>query len=76
VGLARALANRPDILFADEPTANLDRRNAGIIWDLLQELHDSDGLTLVIATHSVDPARGADRVMRLDDGSLVQEESA
>jgi putative ABC transport system ATP-binding protein len=76
VGLARALANRPDILFADEPTANLDRRNAGIIWDLLQELHDSDGLTLVIATHSVDPARGADRVMRLDDGSLVQGESA
>jgi putative ABC transport system ATP-binding protein len=76
VGLARALANRPDILFADEPTANLDRRNAGVIWELLQELHDSDGLTLVIATHNVGPARGADRVFRLDDGSLGQEESA
>ena len=59
VALARALVNRPEVLFADEPTANLDRRNGNIIWDLLRELHDSDGLTIVVATHSHDTARDA-----------------
>jgi putative ABC transport system ATP-binding protein len=73
VALARALVNRPEVLFADEPTANLDRRNSDVIWDLLRELHDSDGLTLLVATHSHDPARGAGRVLRLDDGSLVSD---
>ncbi len=71
VALARALVNRPEVLFADEPTANLDRRNADIIWDLLRELHDSDGLTIVVATHSHDAVRDAGRVLRLDDGKLV-----
>jgi len=74
VALARALVNRPEVLFADEPTANLDRRNGDIIWDLLQELHDSDGLTIVVATHSDDTARYAGRILRLDDGNLVSDE--
>ncbi len=74
VALARALVNRPEVLFADEPTANLDRRNGNIIWDLLRELHDSDGLTIVVATHSHDTARDARRILRLDDGNLVSDE--
>jgi putative ABC transport system ATP-binding protein len=74
VALARALVNRPEVLFADEPTANLDRRNGNIIWDLLRELHDSDGLTIVAATHSHDTARDARRILRLDDGNLVSDE--
>ena len=71
VALARALVNRPEIVFADEPTANLDRRNGNMIWDLLLQLHDSDGLTIVVATHSHDAVRDAGRVLRLDDGKLV-----
>ncbi len=74
VALARALVNRPEVLFADEPTANLDRRNGNIIWDLLGELHDSDGLTIVVATHSHDTARDFRRILRLDDGNLVSDE--
>jgi putative ABC transport system ATP-binding protein len=71
VALARALVNRPEILFADEPTANLDRKNGDIIWELLRELHDTDGLTLVIATHDHDRVHGDAQVLRLDDGHLV-----
>jgi ABC-type lipoprotein export system ATPase subunit len=75
VALARALVTGPDVLFADEPTANLDRRNATIIWDLLRDLHESDDLTIVAATHDVGPANGAARLVRLDDGNVVPDES-
>lgn len=71
VALARALVNRPEVLFADEPTANLDRRNGEAIWSLLRELHEIDGLTVVVATHNVESAGATARVLRLDDGSLV-----
>ena len=76
VALARALVNRPEVLFADEPTANLDRRNGEIIWDLFRELHRADGLTIVVATHNLGLARGAVRVIRLDDGRIVAGEPA
>jgi len=71
VALARALVNRPELLFADEPTANLDRRNGEIVWDLFRELHQVDGLTIVVATHNLGLARGAGQVIRLDDGRIV-----
>jgi putative ABC transport system ATP-binding protein len=70
VAIARALANGPEVLFADEPTANLDRRNGTIIWELLQGLHESDGLTIVVATHNVESVPGVARILRLDDGNL------
>jgi len=74
VAIARALVNEPDVLFADEPTANLDRKHATIIWDLLEDLHETDGLTIVVATHNVEQARGTARVVRLDDGNLVTDD--
>ena len=73
VALARALANQPDVLFADEPTANLDRRNAEILWKLIGDLH-RDGLTVVVATHNVEVIPGERRIVRLDDGRIVSDE--
>ena len=72
--LARALANRPDVLFADEPTANLDRRNAGILWKLIGDLHRGEGLTVVAATHDVEAIPGERRIIRLDDGRIASDE--
>lgn len=74
VALARALVHGPEILFADEPTANLDRRNADAIRELFRELRAERGLTVVIATHDVEPlqehARPA-RVIRLEEGRVA-----
>jgi ABC-type lipoprotein export system ATPase subunit len=75
VALARALVNRPEVLLADEPTANLDRRNGEIIWDLFRQLHQADGLTIVVATHNLGLAREAARVIQLDDGRIVAGQS-
>jgi ABC-type lipoprotein export system ATPase subunit len=68
VALIRALANSPDVLLADEPTANLDRANSEIIWSLLRELADSRGMTVIVATHNAERVRDAKHVIRLRDG--------
>ena len=73
LAIARAVVNRPSILLADEPTANLDSESAGTIFDLFRSFHQV-GVTLVIATH--DPqwmARFSPRVLRLERGRLVGE---
>jgi len=67
VGIARALAVRPRLLIADEPTAQLDSANAAIVMDLLAGLA-ADGLAVVVATHDPDLAARADRVLELHDG--------
>jgi len=74
VALARALVNRPQLLLADEPTANLDARNSQVIWDLLEELNREQGLTIVVATHNPELAARARRVIRLDRGRLVSDD--
>lgn len=71
VALARALAPRPDILLADEPTGNLDETNSTAIMDLLFDLRDRHGATLVLVTHSQTLARRCDRVIRLRDGRIA-----
>lgn len=73
IALARALINRPEVVFADEPTANLDRTNARIIWQHLRQLHQDEDLTVVVATHNLDLAEGCDRVIRLDDGRITSD---
>ena len=71
VALARAAAPRPAILLADEPTGSLDSRNGAAIMDLLFELRDRHGATLVLVTHADDLAQRCDRVVELRDGRLA-----
>lgn len=70
VALCRALINRPQIVFADEPTGNLDSANGEIIIQLLLELRREFKTTLVLATHSEEISKQADRVLRLVDGRI------
>ncbi len=70
VALARASAPRPRILLADEPTGNLDEANGRAIIDLLFDLRDKHGATLIMVTHSADLAARCDRVVRLRDGRI------
>ena len=72
VALARALVNNPRLLLADEPTGDLDSLTAGRIFDLIQRLHASHGLTSILVTHNLDLAVKCDRVLRLENGQLVQ----
>jgi putative ABC transport system ATP-binding protein len=73
VAIARALVSRPTILFADEPTGNLDSRTGGEILDLLRDLVTSYGQTSVIVTHEPRAAAIADRILFLADGLIVNE---
>ena len=70
VALARASAPRPRLLLADEPTGNLDETNGQAIIDLLFDLRDRHGATLIMVTHSNELAKRCDRVVRLRDGRL------
>ncbi|MBL4766970.1 MAG: ATP-binding cassette domain-containing protein [Rhodobacteraceae bacterium] len=70
VALARASAPRPDILLADEPTGNLDEANGVVIMDLLFDLRDRNGVTLVLVTHATELATRCDRIVRLRDGRI------
>ncbi len=70
VALARASAPRPRILLADEPTGNLDATNGSAIMDLLFDLRDKHGATLIMVTHSADLAARCDRVITLTDGRI------
>ena len=74
VAIARALANNPEILFADEPTGNLDSESGGAILSLLKRLSTEDGKTVIIVTHDPDAAAIAGRIIRLHDGRVVEEE--
>jgi len=71
VAVARAFAHRPRILFADEPTGNLDAQNGANVVALLSEMNRELGTTLVLVTHDPDLARRAGRVIRLRDGAVV-----
>lgn len=73
VAIARALINNPDILLADEPTGNLDSRNAEAVLDLLLRLKADLGLTIVMVTHNPEVALSADRVIQMKDGSVERE---
>ncbi len=70
VAIARALINMPHIVFADEPTGNLDRANADEVLELLLETKELIGQTLIMVTHDESIAARADRIFRMDDGRL------
>jgi putative ABC transport system ATP-binding protein len=75
VAIARALANDPAILLADEPTGRLDSQSGRMVLDLLQELRQSRGLTIVLVTHEASVAQRAHRIVRMLDGRIVGEET-
>ncbi len=76
VALARAFVNQPRILFADEPTGNLDRRTSQAVADLLFALNRDAGTTLVLVTHDLELARRTGRVIELKDGALAADSPA
>ena len=71
VAVARALVMRPSLLLADEPTGDLDEATADSLHRLLREMHQTYGLTSVIATHNMRLAAACDRVLRLEGGRLI-----
>jgi lipoprotein-releasing system ATP-binding protein len=71
VALARALVNHPRLLLADEPTGDLDGITAGLVFDLIQRLHASHGLTSILVTHNLDLAARCTRGLRLENGRLM-----
>lgn len=74
VSIARAFSNSPKILFADEPTGNLDEETSEKIEQLLFDLNHEQGTTLIMVTHDLELARKTDRIIRLKGGKLVEEE--
>ena len=71
VALARALVNNPRLLLADEPTGDLDEITAGRVFELIERLHKSHGLTSILVTHNLDLAARCTRALRLESGRLV-----
>jgi putative ABC transport system ATP-binding protein len=73
VALARAFSIRPRILFADEPTGNLDAATGARVISIMTELNQEIGTTMVLVTHDADLAAKAHRVIRLADGAVVDD---
>ena len=70
VAIARALINNPDVIFADEPSGNLDTENAQNLYKLIFELREKFGQTFVIVSHNLDLAKMADRTLTMKDGKI------
>lgn len=73
VAIARALINSPSIIMGDEPTGNLDSKNAGMVFDLFKELSVETGTSLLIVTHDEDFAKKTDRVITMADGEIISQ---
>jgi ABC-type lipoprotein export system ATPase subunit len=74
VAIARALANQPAILLADEPTGNLDSQSGDEVMSLLEDLHSQHGMTIFVVTHDMSIARRTHRVLVMKDGRIVRED--
>ena len=71
VSISRAFAKKPELIIADEPTANLDTENTQVVYQLLRRLNREKGVTLVIATHDRDFSDNAARRLNMQDGKLL-----
>lgn len=74
VAIARALVTQPEIIFADEPTGNLDSKSGEMIMDILQQLHDK-GHTILLITHETYTAEHAERIIKIHDGEIVSDKN-
>ena len=74
VSISRSIAQKPDILFADEPTANLDSTSGQAVIEVMNKLHAERGQTIVMVTHELEYARESDRIIYLEDGQISGEE--
>ncbi len=74
VAIARALINNPSILFADEPTGNLDSKTSEEVLELFRRLNEEEGVTIILVTHDANVARSAKRIIRITDGMVEAEE--
>ncbi len=73
VAIARALVNDPAVIFADEPTGNLDSKSGNTVMEILQKLNEQ-GRTIILVTHEMDTANHAKRIIRLKDGKIIEDE--
>lgn len=76
IAIARALANKPAILFADEPTGNLDGKSGREVLSLLKYAGKEFGITLILVTHDLHVAEQADRILTIEDGQIVNDSKA
>ena len=75
VAIARAMANNPDIILADEPTGALDSKTGRLVMDIFHELHEKQGKTIVLITHSNELAAETPRIITISDGNIVYEKN-
>lgn len=75
VAIARAIVNHPDVILADEPTGELDRRNGDLIMELLRELNEKSSATVVVASHDPQVAQFARRHVAMEDGRIISDEA-
>jgi ABC-type lipoprotein export system ATPase subunit len=73
VAIARALINNPSVIFADEPTGNLDSKSGVQVMQILQKLND-EGNTIILVTHETGTAECADRIINIVDGKIISDE--
>ena len=73
VAIARAMANDPDIILADEPTGALDSKTGRLVMDIFHELHEKQGKTIVLITHSNELAAETPRIITISDGNIISE---
>lgn len=72
VSIARALANQPDILIADEPTGNLDSKNTEKVMEIFNKIN-KEGTTIIMVTHEIDLAERTDRLVKMKDGEIIED---
>ena len=73
VAIARAMANNPSIILADEPTGALDSKTGHMVMDIFHQLHEKQGKTIVLITHSQELAKETQRIVTISDGNIISD---